>query len=990
MSEEQGYNLENRWDGHLRLLESIVSNVDDAILVTGAEPIDEPGPRIVYVNESFIRMTGYSSAEIVGKTPRILQGPGTDRSRLNEIRAALTRWEPVTVELLNYRKDGTEFWVEISIEPVNDERGNYTHWVSVLRDITARRQYQESLRESEQRLRTILVQYISDIITILEADGTIRYVSPAVERVLGYKPEELIGKNIFDYVHPEDVEGAVKELGPIQSPPETREPVEVRFRHKDGSWRYLEGIGNNLIDDPALGGVVINSRDVTWRKQAEEKLKKSYDLLQAVMEGTTDAVFVKDLQGRYLMINRAGAEAVGKSADEVIGKDDVELFDYEDGREVMDDDREIITTGETRTTEDTKTTDGVTQTFLVTKGPYRDASGDVAGMFGVARDITDRKESEEALRRSEGSLAAAQKMAHVGNWEQVLGGDLYWSDELYRIYGFTPQQFVPTYEDFIGMVHPDDRDYVEKTQEEILRAGKRPTIECRIVRPDGEVRVVQNSFDMDYDEMGELRRIVGTTQDVTERKVLEERLEYQAFHDSLTGLPNRALFTDRIRHALAGVRRRDRRLAVLFLDLDNFKTINDSLGHDMGDRLLVSVAERLKRCLRPGDTVARFSGDEFTLLLEDVGRVEEAEQVAERVVEELTAPVTLAGQEVLVTTSIGIALSSSATQQPKDLLRQADLAMYKAKHSGKAHYKVFDQSLEAPALKHLQLGYDLRWALHRGEFRVYYQPVVGLDTSLQRYLRVSGSQAIVALQRPQDSPQGTRPSRIIGMEALLRWEHPERGLLLPKEFISIAEESGLITLIGRWVIEQACHQAHEWQRQYRQYPGDAPLLVSVNLSAKQFNGGEISRDVARALREPGIDPSGLGLEITENSAMQDGPAALNTLQELKALGVKLIVDDFGIGYSSLAYLKSFPVDCLKIDRSFVEGLRKDPQNQAVVKAIINLAHALNLDIVAEGIETASQCARLRALGCEMGQGNYFSEPLPAEVAGALLAKDPRW
>ena len=1007
MSEEQGYNLNNRPDGHLRLLESIVSNVGDAILVTEAGPIDEPGPIVVYVNESFTRMTGYSSGEIVGKTPRILQGPGTDRNRLDEIRAALSRWEPVRVELLNYRKDGTEFWVEIDIEPVTDEHGNHTHLVSVQRDVTGRRQQQEALRESEVRLRTILVQYASDVITILEADGTIRYESPAIERVLGYEPEELVGKNILDYVHPEDAEGAVTELGMIWDEagvPKTRQvrgPVQVRFRHKDGSWRWLEGIANNLINDPALGGVVINSRDVTGRKQAEEELKESHDLLQAVMEGTTDAVFVKDLQGRYLMINRTGAEAVGKSPEEVIGKDDTELFEYEDGREVMEADRKIMATGETRTIEDTKMADGATRTFLITKGPYRDASGNVAGMFGVARDITDRKSAEEALRRSEGSLAAAQRMAHVGNWEQVVGRDLYWSDELYRIYGFIPQQFVPTYEDFIGVIHPDDREYIEKTQEEIRHSGDRPTIECRIVRPDGEVRVVQNSFEVDYNETGELRRIAGTAQDITERKVLEQKLEYQAFHDSLTGLPNRALFTDRLRHALAGLRRRNRRVAILFLDLDNFKTINDSLGHEMGDGLLVSVAERLRQCLRPADTLARFSGDEFTLLLEDVTNVGEAERVAERIVEALAAPIDLAGQEMLVTTSIGIAFSSlgnsstssSATQQPEDLLRQADLAMYKAKHSGKAHYEVFDRSLEAPALKRLQLGYDLRWALDKGEFRVYYQPVMGLDTSLQRYLRVSGSRAIVAPQRPQGTPQGTRSSRIVGMEALLRWEHPERGLLLPSEFIPIAEESGLIIPIGRWVIEQACRQAQEWQRHYRQYPGGPPLLMSVNLSAKQLNGGGISKNIARVLRESGIDPSGLGLEITENSVMEDGPAALNTLHELKALGVKLIVDDFGVGYSSLSYLKRFPFDCLKIDRSFVEpleGLREDSENQEVVKAIIGLAHALDLDIVAEGIESAIQCARLQALGCEMGQGNHFSVPLSAKAAGALLAEDRRW
>jgi len=449
---------------------------------------------------------------------------------------------------------------------------------------------------------------------------------------------------------------------------------------------------------------------------------------------------------------------------------------------------------------------------------------------------------------------------------------------------------------------------------------------------------------------------VVTFKDITERKALEEQLRHQAFHDPLTGLPNRALFMDRLEHALARANRRGSKVAVLFMDLDNFKITNDSLGHEIGDQLLIAVAERIKACLRLEDTAARLGGDEFTILVEEVHGVSDAARVAERIAESLQCPFALDQQEYFFTTSIGIALSSPLQKPPADLLRHADLAMYQAKHKGKARYEVFEPSMGTGVLERLRLENELRRALERGEFKVYYQPVVMLEGG-----------------------------RIVGAEALVRWEHLTRGLLLPDAFLSVAEDSGLIVQIGEGVLREACSQMQAWQERYPSVP---PLTVSVNLSPKQFFRPEL---VAEILVESEIYPGSLQLEITEGTMMSNGVhSADHTLHNLKNLNVQLAVDDFGIGYSSLSYLKRFPVDFLKIDRSFIAGLGQytdgTSKDTEIVSAMIDLTHALGLKAVAEGVETSEQLACLRNLRCDLAQGNYFSEPLPSEALADILGK----
>ncbi|HEX2740544.1 MAG TPA: EAL domain-containing protein, partial [Rubrobacter sp.] len=592
----------------------------------------------------------------------------------------------------------------------------------------------------------------------------------------------------------------------------------------------------------------------------------------------------------------------------------------------------------------------------------KDAEGGPLYWQGVIFDMTERKKAEEELRKSQASLALAQRMAHLGSWEwDLITGEVDWSDEVFRIYGFEPRSFVPTFERLLDIVHPEDRKTLRKAMEGALEEGLPYDYEHRIVKPDGEVRVVHRRAEVVRAEDGEPIRMVGTVHDVTERKALEEQLQHQALHDPLTGLPNRTLFADRLRQILARARRRESETSVLFMDLDNFKVINDSLGHKAGDRLLVSASKRISALLRPEDTVARLGGDEFIFLLEDTG-TQNAVRVAERILKRMQEPFSLGGRRLFVTASIGVATGGADAGYAADLLRNADLAMYKAKHSGKARYAVFEEAMNEKAIDRLEMEHGLRRALDRGELKVYYQPQMLLDTDA-------------------DSAPGSREPRIIGMEALVRWEHPERGLLLPGEFVPLAEETGLIVPMGTMVLEEACRRTREWRERFS---GDPPLSVYVNLSAKQFREPDLTQTVSRVLKETGLDPTCLHLEITESTAMSDAPATVSTLEELTSLGVRLVIDDFGTGYSSLSYLERFPVDYVKIDRSFVGRLDSESGATALVSGMIGLAHALGIRVVAEGVENAEQLERVHSMGCDLAQGRYFADPLPGEALGTLL------
>jgi diguanylate cyclase (GGDEF)-like protein len=433
-------------------------------------------------------------------------------------------------------------------------------------------------------------------------------------------------------------------------------------------------------------------------------------------------------------------------------------------------------------------------------------------------------------------------------------------------------------------------------------------------------------------------------------------LSHQAFHDGLTGLPNRALFLDRLEHALARAQRQGPSVVVIFLDLDNFKVFNDTLGHNAADELLSAVGERLRGALRGPDTLARLGGDEFTVLLEDASGLEDALGAVHRIQSTLQEPFTVGGKELFTTASIGITLGDSRSGAEL-LVREADLAMYRAKANGKARYEIFDATMSAQLEARLGLETDLRRALERNEFRLQYQPIIDLSSGL-----------------------------VDGVEALVRWEHPQRGLVAPFDFIPLAEETGLIVPIGRWVLTEACRQASEWQA-----VAAHPLTVSVNLSARQLMDGDLPSDVAEALRESGLDAGLLKLEVTETTLIEDAEATLAKMDSIRALGVEFVIDDFGVGYSALSYVKRFPFQEVKIDKTFVDGLASDnPQDSAIVEAVASFARALGLRVTGEGIEEERQAARLSDLGCDYGQGYLFSRPLsPPDMTPFLLSQGTR-
>ena len=590
--------------------------------------------------------------------------------------------------------------------------------------------------------------------------------------------------------------------------------------------------------------------------------------------------------------------------------------------------------------------------------PVRDVMGKVNRFVGIAEDITMRREAEEALRKSEEQFRLTFEMAPIGMAISTLKGRFERVNQaLSDALGYSQAELLEL--SFAEISHPEDLQ-IHRSLEQQLIKGKESDfqIEKRFIAKNGrivdtllKVLVVRNA---DGQPLHFNNQIV----DITERKYMEQQLLHDALHDALTGLPNRALFMDRLEQQLKkSQNQKDYLFAVLFLDLDRFKVVNDSVGHLVGDKLLIEIGRRLEGSISPTDTVARLGGDEFTILLENIASKSEATLVAESIYQTLTFPFNIEGYELFTTASIGIALSSQGYEKPEDILRDADLTMYSAKEQGKARYEIFDNSLRDRAVQRLELETDLRRALERGEFEVYYQPITSLRLGI-----------------------------LSGFEALARWNHPTKGRIQPDNFIPICEETGLIVPLGNWLLQQACQAAKDWQLRYPEHPA---IRMSVNLSGQQFREPLIE-EVDRILAETGLEGKFLKLEITESILIDNLETVTDMILTLRKRQIQFSIDDFGTGYSSLSYLHRFPVDTIKIDRSFVSQMQANGENSAIVKAIVTLAHMLKMDVIAEGIETTSQLAQLRLLECEYGQGFFFSRPLNHQQAEALIASLPQW
>jgi diguanylate cyclase (GGDEF)-like protein/PAS domain S-box-containing protein len=698
-------------------------------------------------------------------------------------------------------------------------------------------------------------------------------------------------------------------------------------------------------------------KEIEGHKETSEALSKSETFLNTIFDSIRDPFCIIDNHYRIIRVNQAYAAMKNNAMDKLVGGI---CYEKLHGRSEICDDcivEKTFHSGDTFAKEKLMTLpDGEQAWIEIYTYPILASEGAVAYVIEYSRDITERKKAEDALIESRERYALAARGANDGLWDWDLKTNLiYFSPRWKSMLGFREEDIGNGPEEWLNRVQKDDRKQLEaKISAHINGNYTHLEHEYRIMHKDGTYCWMLIRGLAVRDGSGRAYRMAGSQTDITERKVAEEQMLHDAFHDGLTGLSNRALFMNRLQHAFKSVRKNTTTFyAVLFLDLDRFKVINDSLGHTIGDQLLIAVSKRLLASLRPSDTIARIGGDEFAILLENLSEIEDATLVVDRIQKELLFPFQVHEHEVFISTSIGIALSTLGYNQPEHLLRDADIAMYQAKAKGRGCYEVFDAGMHTSIVERLRLETDLRHAVEGNGFILHYQPIMDLTTE-----------------------------RVMGFEALVRWKHPTRGLIPPLEFIPLAEEIGLIVPLGQWILKEACRQAKEWQEHFPFYP---PLKISVNISSKQFSHPDLLSHVAEAIRESGIDPSSLALEVTESMIMENAESASAKLIQLREMGVHIHIDDFGTGYSSLSYINRFPVNALKIDRSFVNKMTLNEESLEIVRAIVSLALTLNLEIVAEGLEMSEHLKQLKELKCHYGQGYLFSKPMDARAVSDWIA-----
>ena len=925
-----------QWAARTAQLRVLFSAFDVGVLVYS------PTGRVVIANDLAHELLGTSREQLLHRRHRELQLLDLDGKAIEPANQPLavalaSRRATEATKYLVSLPDGSDRYLELRARPTfapgEVEPGAV---VVTLRDVTKETAVQEAL-VAAQRRDSLLLEHAAEGYLVLDGSGRITDVSATLARY--YAIEQLLGRKAVTLLHPEERVRATEMFLSVRERPSLPIRAELRVLDARGAERWVETTMTNRVAEPTIGGIVLNLRDITERKSTEESMAR----LSAIVESSEDSIIAETLEGTITAWNPASRRLYGYSVQEALGQPSTELVVPEAQREELLEIRESLQRGERVERRDTlrRKKDGTEVIVSLHVSPIYDASGHLVGTSTIARDVSDRRRLEQERWLFEERFRIGFERGAIGMAMLDMRRQLTRVNRaLCTMLGRSEDELVgKTIESF---VHPLEVQLAVQASS-AQTAGNVEGFhgDRRFVRKDGEEvwATVDSALVRDAD--GKPLYLFSQMQDITDRKRSEQALAHQALHDALTGLPNRALLYDRLGQAIERSVRGVGQVAVLFLDLDRFKLVNDGLGHAAGDVLLIDLAQRLSAGVRRSDTVARFGGDEFVVMREDVDATE-AVELGEQVIAVFHDPFVVDGAELHVAASCGLVLVGAGTSVD-EALRDADAAMYRAKERGGAHVELFSAELRRAVAQRFDLERALAFAIDRDEFRVVYQPVVSIDGE-----------------------------RLVGMEALVRWDQPEWGLLQPAEFIPAAEETGHIAAIGAFVLREALRQVVEWRESL---PNAEQLWVSVNLSSRQLTIADPVELSAAALRELHAPPDALRLELTESAVMEDVEAAISLLRELRGLGIKIAIDDFGTGHSSLSYLSRLPISALKIDQSFVWSLGPAPEDSAIVRAIVSLADTLDIEPCAEGVETEEQRRVLANLGCDLGQGYLFAPPM---------------
>lgn len=913
----------------------------------GLMQVDQSG-RIAFANRQLCRMLGYAADELSAKHLHDITHPddragsavgqdGSEKIRANQEQRYL-------------RKDGGEIWVRRSDAVVRDKKGTPLFGLCSVEDVSNQRASQETLTALNESLRAIVETSPLAIYSITPS-GMVTLWNPAAEVMFGLLQAEVIGKP-SPLLQGESA-GFARAMRDLVLTGDTVHDIDVTWRTEGMAPKEL-----SLSAAPLRGtarqiiGVIITCVDVTTLKSTAKALDQQLHFTEELLEAIPNPIFYRGIDGRYLGFNRAWEQAFAIRRDDWIGKSPADLYPPDEVEKYLAQDKEVLDSGVPRALDEVMVDgSGSPRNMVKQLSRFTSADGSPAGLVGVLTDVTNFRNVERALQVSEGRFKvlteSAMDLVSVLSENGIV---LYQSPSIKRVLGYDPDEVLG--KDLFSLAHRDDTAMLKTLMHDLVQgAAVERTAQFRVRSKGGDWRMLE-SIAKNCIDIPEIGGIIVNTRDITERRAFEEKIRHLAYHDALTDLPNRALMQDRVANAVTRADRSGHKFAVMFIDIDNFKNINDTLGHDVGDELLRSLAHRLLSSVRANDSIGRQGGDEFIVLLDELKTQEGASRVAHKILAALRAPFFIGGANQHVSGSIGIAIFPDDGRDAPTLLKNADTAMFHSKAFGKNTYQFFTAQMTAAIKRRAALESSLRAAVEAGNFSLVYQPQVDLHSG-----------------------------KVVGVEALVRWHTEDAGTVMPSEFIPLAEETGLINALGNWVLREACRQAQAWV-----VAGLMPRRIAVNVSARQLTDSRFLDLLRQALDDTGLAPQYLEIELTEGQVMRQGDGSIKLLKAIGDMGVHISVDDFGTGYSSLSYLKRLPISTLKIDQSFVRDIAVDSNDSAIVEAIISMAKSLQLDLIAEGIETPGQLNLLRTKGCHLGQGYYFSVPLSGAEIEPLLRK----